>query len=200
MSDEQEPQEAPRSAAPETVEREKFARVVAAKRGLEQQLAELREQNQALEERVSSVDALTAQIEELQGKLAGAEQRFSRYQTISSAVGTTDTDVIELFEWQHSRLGDDRPPLTDWLGELKKSPDAAPSVLRGFLAAPKAEEPAPAPRANGRRPSPSAGHVQPPGAPSAFSRDEMAALRAEALATGDWSKLAAANDLLMGKT
>lgn len=181
MNDEQDvtPEPTQQRQETRTVEYDKFSRVVAAKRGLEQQVAELREANQALEERASVVDALAGQLEQMQSKAAEAEQRFARYQTISSAVGSTDADVVEAFEWQYSRLtGDDKPELSAWVGSLKENPDAAPAVLRPWL---KPAEPAKAEPA-ARRASPSAGHEQPHGAKSAYSDAEMRAAKAELIA------------------
>lgn len=178
----------PETSAPapaDVVERDKFTRVVAAKRSLEQQVRDLKEQNQALEEKTTSVDSLTRQLEELQGKLASAETRFDRYRSISSTVGTNDPDVIEAFEWQYGRQaqGEEAPQLGDWLEGLQKDPEAAPSVLRPFLSAEqKAEEPAK------RRPSPSAGHNQPPTGRSAYSTEEIRAAQQKAM-MGDTSDL-----------
>lgn len=181
-----EEQEAPQEAGPAMIEREKFDRVVAAKRGLEQQVAELRETNQALEERTSSVDALAAQLDEARAAVQDAAGKFDRYRSISSAVGSTDPDVIEAFEWQYGRMGaDERPALPDWINGLKKSPGEAPAVLRPWL---ESKQATPEPQQQARRPSPSAGHKQPPGASSAYSNEEMRRIRQDALMTGDWSE------------
>ena len=181
MNDEQDVTPEPtqqRQETARTVEYEKFSRVVAAKRGLEQQVAELREANQALEERASVVDALAQQLEQMQKKATDAEQKFTRYQAISSAVGSADADVVEAFEWQYGRLqGEDKPELSAWVASLKEAPDTAPAVLRPWL---KPAEPA-KPEPTTRRASPSAGHEQPHGAKSAYSHAEMQAAKAELL-------------------
>lgn len=178
------PESTPPAPAARTVEYDKFSRVVAAKQGLERQVEELRAANQALEERVSGVDALASQLSQAQQRALEAEQRFTRYQTISSVVGSTESDVVEAFEWQYSRLGDDKPALSEWVSALKSDPSTAPAVLRPWLAAP--EPPAPEPPT--RRPSPSAGHEQPHGAPSKYSPAEIKAAREDGLLRGDWTK------------
>lgn len=185
-NEEQGAQQAPEG--PAMIERSKFDRVVEAKKGLERQLAEAREANQSLEERVSSVDSLAKRLEAAEQAAQAAESRFSRYQTISSAVGSTDSDVIDAFEWQYGRLqGDDRPDLGEWIKGLRAQPEAAPAVLRHWLGG--QEKPTQEPKA-APRPSPSAGHRQPPGGESAYSSAELRGIRQEAMITGDWSKWA----------
>lgn len=178
MSEEQSDaqQEAPQQPAGKTVDYDKFSRVVQAKRNLEAQVAELREQNQALEEKASSIDLLAQQLQDAQGRVAQAEQRFTDYQAISGAVGTTDAEVIEAFEWQYSRLDADRPALGEWITGMRSDPSKAPAVLRPWLATeePKAEKPA-------RRASPSASHKQPAAGQSEFSEAEFRTARAELL-------------------
>lgn len=178
MSEEQSDaqQEAPQQPAGKTVDYDKFSRVVQAKRNLEAQVAELREQNQALEEKASSIDLLAQQLQDAQGRVAQAEQRFTDYQAISGAVGTTDAEVIEAFEWQYSRLDADRPALGEWITGMRSDPSKAPAVLRPWLATEeqKAEKPA-------RRASPSASHKQPAAGQSEFSEAEFRTARAELL-------------------
>lgn len=167
---------------------QKFGRTVEAKKGLEARVAELEAENQQLAEKTSSVDTLARKLQEAEDRAAQASTRFERFRAIAGAVGSTDPDAVEAFEWRYSKLeGDDKPAFEDWLEAMKKDPDSAPTVLRPFLGGVSGfggtQEGKPKPR-----PVPGGGHRQPADAPSRYSSGEIKRIREEAVRTGDWSK------------
>lgn len=191
MPDETQPEATAETPAPRMIERATFDRVVQAKTSLEAQLTEERAKIQALEERVSSVDALTQQLAKANEEKAELTSRFGRFQTIASATGTTDEDVIEAVAWQHSRLpADGRPELAEWIGALKEDPSRAPVLLRPLFAAPAEPATAKTPPAKPKA-LPGAGAQQAAAAPAGASQAEIRAETARALQTGDYSRLQA---------
>lgn len=181
MADEEVPAVAPEV---KTVAQDKYERVVAAKRGLEEQVENLKAENSSLSEKIVGFDAMAGQLEELRAGKADAEGKFERWKTIGGAVGSTEPDVIEAFEWQHGRLpAEDRPPLGDWIASLKEDPTAAPVVLRSFLGT---AQPQPADKPKPRV-VPGAGHEDGPSAGATFSKEEIRAAK-EAGQAGDWSQ------------
>ncbi|MCB9763919.1 MAG: hypothetical protein H6739_29380 [Alphaproteobacteria bacterium] len=181
--------QAPQGEAPEkTVPYSRFEAVVASKNEALAQLQSLQIENQSLLEKAATVDTLGSQLREAQAQAQAAEQKFGRWQSIASQLGTTDQEAIEAAEWAHSRLPQkDRPKLNDWLTGIKADPATAPKVLQPWLSpgdqgqAGAAPTPRPTPR-------PPATGTQPPGAPSSLSNAELRRIREEAQRTGDWSR------------
>lgn len=174
-----------------TVPYERFEKVVSSKNALTSRVATLEGELQTLSEKAATVDTLGSQLREAQEQVAAAEAKFGRWQSIASALGTTDSEAIEAAEWAHSRLPqEDRPELGDWLGSIKEAPDKAPRVLRSWLQSDEGgqggDEP---PEASKRKPPrPAGGGKQPPGAPDALSAAELRRVREDAIRTGDWSR------------
>ena len=161
-----------------TVDYDKFSRVVEAKRGLERQVEELRAESATLAERAATADTLAQQVESWKAKAQEESTKFGRFQDIATRIGTTDSDAIEAVEWQYGRLGgEDRPALGDWLDAMTEKPDDAPAILRPFLVQ----------RAEKVAPKTKAATAAPPAAGSQYSQDEIKAITAEAVRTGDWS-------------
>lgn len=168
---------APETPTGKTVAYENFDAVVKAKRGLESQLAEMRAQVQTLTERASAADQWRAKAEE-------AEARYGAYVELGGAIGSTDPDVLGVFDQRYRSLPEaNRPSRADWLAGLKAAPDTAPALLRPWLAPAAASKPAapPAPRVPGTP-------ATPPATPAQVSDAEIAAVRERAVATGDWSE------------
>lgn len=175
---------------PKVVAYENFQRVVEAKTGLEAQLKTLQGQLQTLQEKAATVDTLSGQINEWKAKAAEAEGKFATFSEFSGALGTNDSEIIQVFDAKYKALPEkDRPSRVDWVTGLKAKPDTAPSVLRPWLAGGTggtggtsttgATKPAPKPPNTG---------TNPPAAPSSVAPEEIARVREEAVRTGDWSK------------
>ena len=132
--------------------------------------AQIEEQKKAM----GTVDLLSQQVTELQGKLQQSEQKYSRYSAISR-FGMTDPDMIEAGEWSYDKAmaklpKKDRSDLNTWLASQVADPASAPIMLRPHLqtlqpaaqaepaaetAPPPASEPATDPQGNaGRRDAP----------------------------------------------
>lgn len=132
--------------------------------------AQIEEQKKAM----GTVDLLSQQVTELQGKLSQSEQKYSRYSAISR-FGMTDPDMIEAVEWSYDKAmaklpKKDRSDLNTWLASQVADPASAPIMLRPHLqtlqpaaqaepaaetASPPAREPATYPQVNaGRRDAP----------------------------------------------
>ena len=85
----------------------------------------------------ATTDILTSQIEELKGKLASSNKKYTRFQAISKH-GLTDSDMVDAVEWAYEReMGrlakKDRIDLSSWLDGCVSDPTSAPSVLRPHL-------------------------------------------------------------------
>lgn len=174
---------------PKTVAYENFRAVVTAKEGLESQVNELKRENQALQEKTASVDTLAGKLRETEERLTGAEAKYQTFVELSGVLGTTDADVISVFDQKYSALPKDkRPSRAEWVTGLRAAPDTAPTLLQPWLA-PAAQPKAGA--AGGGNSGPPlrtpGGTGRPAGAP-APSGDEIRAIREEAVRTGDWSK------------
>jgi hypothetical protein len=187
------PAASPATPAPaaNVVDHDRYARVVAAKQGLEAQVADQRAQIDALAEKSATVDTLASQVEEWKGKAAEAATRFDRFKTLSAGLGTTDTEAIEAAEWAHSRLpAEGRPEIGAWVEGIKTDPTKAPKVLAPWLAPAPSTDPAiPAPKTPGPKP-PNRG-TQQTGAPAAVSAEQFRAAREKGVRSGDWSEFKA---------
>lgn len=179
----------PADPKPKTVAYENFQAVVTAKEGLAAQVETLKGEIQQLTEKAATVDTLSAQLREWQGKAAAAEGRFTAFTEFSGALGTTDAEVIGLFDERYGKLPEkDRPTRADWAATLKAKPDEAPALLRPWLA--PATQPAggagaprpgtPAPRSPGTGAAPAAG--------ATASAQQLREMRDKAMKTGDWSE------------
>lgn len=79
---------------------------------------------------------LNGRIKELEAALATSESARKEDAAILAS-GITDVDLLR---FEHSRLGEDAPPLLDWVTAIKADRDAAPATLRGFLPEPAQAE------------------------------------------------------------
>ena len=144
----------------ENIIKDRVAKV--AKRANEAETLAKDYQSQIEEQKKSmgTVDLLSQQVTELQGKLSQSEQKYSRYSAISR-FGMTDPDMIEAVEWSYEKaMGKlpkkDRSDLNTWLSAQVSDPGQAPIMLRPHLeslqpstpasAAPATQEPATAPQ------------------------------------------------------
>lgn len=174
---------------PKTVDYNNFRSVVDAKQGLERANAELKRQNQELVERAAGVDTLAAKLREVEARAQEAEGRFEAYTAFSGALGTTDPDVIALFDQRYRGLPEaERPSRASFVQTLRAEPDKAPAVLRPWLGS--GEPPAPSPSSAPRPPQPRAPGLPPtpPAAPSKYTPEELRQIRDQALRTGDRTK------------
>lgn len=173
---------------PKTVAKENFDRVVEAKTNLERELTALKAEKQTLLEKASTVDTLAAEVATWKGKTAEAETRFTTHTEFSGALGTTDADVIGLFDQKYRALPEaNRPARAAWVATLKEKPAEAPALLAPWLAAPKAAP------AGGTGTSPAQPRIpgQPAtaaGAPAAATAEQLRAVREKATKTGNWDE------------
>ena len=93
------------------------------------ELAAAQAQIKALQPKADGYETLTDQIKDLKGQLEGEKAGRAEDQVIRSA-GFEDPALVR---FEHSRLGDGAPAMADWLEQLQKKPDEAPSSLRGWL-------------------------------------------------------------------
>ena len=170
-----------------TVDYETYQRVVAAKQGLETQVGQLKTQVSDLTERTANYDTLAGQLREAQGKAEAAEGRYRRYKDVSSALGTTDPDIIETFESKYAKLPEEgRAELPDWIKGLKEKPDEAPSSLRPFLG----DLSGGGGGGDGKpKPKPLGGGGQPPGTGGGIDAETLRRKTAEAQRTGNYAEL-----------
>lgn len=177
------PDPTPETAPVKTVSLENFIAVRDAKTGLEAQVRDLRSQIASLTERASQVDALGAEVQSWKARAESESARFGAFVELSSAIGSTDPDVLAAFDQRYAALPEaDRPDRKSWVEALRSAPDQAPALLRPWLSGGTGVPPTrPSPRVPGTP-------ATPPGAPSSVSPEEIARVREEAVRTGDWSK------------
>jgi hypothetical protein len=177
--------------APRPVAYENFQAVVTAKNGLEAQVAQLKGELQRATERGATVDALTTQLNEWKSKAEQAQGRFAAFTELSSALGSTASDVIDAFDAKYKALPEaNRPSRADWIGTLKSKPDEAPALLRPWLSAGgtgggaagggKGEDKQPKPKVPGTQGTP-------PGAAGQVTAEQVRAAREKGAKTGDWT-------------
>ena len=121
----------------ENIIKDRISRVAQRATAAEDALKAAEKRINKAEKGLSSVDMLNQQIGELQGKLKTAEQKFTRYQSISKH-GLTDPDLIEAIEWSYERSqkGQEKPvELSKWLDQQVSDPDSAPMTIRPHLQA-----------------------------------------------------------------
>lgn len=186
------PAPAPQPASnPDTGLRENFARVVEAKNNLESQVKTLQGQIQTLQEKAATVDLLSAQVNEWKGKASEAEGKFATYTELSGVLGTTDAEVVGLFDQKYRALPEkDRPDRKAWIEGIRAKPDDAPALLRPWLTPTTPAQPNP-PKPTPPKPTPPkvpGTPATPPGAPSSVSADEIARVREACVKSGDWTK------------
>ncbi len=173
-----------------TVDWETYQRVVTAKNNLESQVTDLKGQVGTLTEKTANYDTLAGQLREATGKAEAAESRYRRYKDVSSALGTTEPDIIETFESKYARLPEEgRPELGDWIKGLKEKPDEAPASLRPFLGVDLGGGGGGGGGGQRQRPKAVGGGGQPPGSGGQLDMDALKAKVAEAQRTGNVSEL-----------
>lgn len=87
-----------------------------------------------IQQRAASIDIISAQLEEMKGKLSASETRFHRFQAVSK-YGITEPDIIEAIEGSYeksmkNKSKKDQMSLEDWISNHIQSPDTAPILLR----------------------------------------------------------------------
>lgn len=131
-------------------------------------------------------------------RAAAAERQLAATREFGKALGTLDADVLGAFDARYEGLpAEGRPTREAWVAGLKAAPDAAPALLRPWLAAPAsapppppAAPPPPPPRAVG-------GAGGPPAVGSELTDADVRRMRMEAQRTGDWSAYREARKLLV---
>lgn len=100
----------------------------------EQRANELETSLADIQQRAASIDIISAQLEEMKGKLSASENRFHRFQAVSK-YGITEPDIIEAIEGSYEKSMKNKPKkehvsLEDWISNHIQSPDKAPILLR----------------------------------------------------------------------
>lgn len=148
----------------------------------------------ALREQLGEITSLKTALQEAQAKAASVEASFTTFKTVASTIGATDPEAVDLVQYAYGRLpGEGRPPLGDWLAQVKAAPATAPLALKhlitgGFTQAPPppvAAPPAPVPTTST---PPSATASGTPATSPRLADADVARIRAEAQRTGDWSR------------
>ena len=123
----------------ENIIKERVSKVAQRATLAEQALEEAETRLSKAEKAMSSVDILNQQLQDMQNKLATAESRFDRYQSISKH-GLTDPDLVEAIEWSYERAqkgvtDKERLTLSEWLDNQVQNPEKAPITIRPHLQA-----------------------------------------------------------------
>lgn len=166
--------------SPAPVPYDRFQSVVAERNQLREQLVEVASLKQALQE--------------AQSKAASVEASFTTFRTVASTIGATDPEAVDLVQYAYGRLpGEGRPPLGDWLSQVKADPTNAPLALKhlitgGFTQAPPPPVAAPPAPVTSSSTPPSATASGTPATSPRLADADVARIRAEAQRTGDWSR------------
>ena len=173
--------------APQTVPYDRFQTVVSEKNALVTERDSLKAEIQKLTEKAATADTLAAEVTRWKGEVETHKGRFQTFTELSGALGTTDTDVIDIFDARYQALPQkDRPTRTAWVEGLKTKPDEAPTVLRPWLALAQGDggkggAKPPQPKPPGTPPTP-------PGAGGNVTAEAIRAAREKGTKTGDWSE------------
>ncbi len=148
----------------------------------------------ALREQLTEVVSLKQALQEAQAKSSQVEAQFTTFKTVASTIGATDPEAVDLVQYAYGRLpGEGRPPLGDWLSQVKADPTNAPLALKhlitgGFTQAPPPPVAAPPAPVTSSSTPPSATASGTPATSPRLADADVARIRAEAQRTGDWSR------------
>jgi hypothetical protein len=146
--------------------------------------------------KLAQLDTLATQVQTLEQARAALEAARAEDRALFGA-GLLDEDVQDLARLQWSKVPADQRPeggIGAWLGELKASPDKAPTTLRPFLGT-QAGAAAAAPARAGQQAA--AGQHATAGQ---VTTQRLAELKAQAMRTGDWKAFNEAAGLPVPRT
>jgi hypothetical protein len=106
---------------------------------------ELQEQLDGLQGKLGTVDTMADELENYKKQLEEANTRYNRHSAMAN-YGWIDSELREAVEWSYSKYqnsNDDPLSLSDWLEEIKKSPEKAPVILRPHLKSEAVTQPDP---------------------------------------------------------
>jgi len=126
--------------------RERLSKVTENKRSAEKRVSELEAQLEDMSGKVKGAEAMASQLASLQDELAVSNQRYERHQAIA-AQGITDPEVRDLVEWQYNKAMDskakkDRVPMGEWMATMKEGGEV-PTVLKPYFQAQEGTQNAP---------------------------------------------------------
>lgn len=101
----------------------------------EDRAKELQEQLDGLQGKLGTVDTMADELENYKKQLEEANTRYNRHSAMAN-YGWIDSELREAVEWSYNKYqnsNDDPLSLSDWLEEIKKSPEKAPVILRPHL-------------------------------------------------------------------
>lgn len=121
----------------ENIIKERISKVATRAQGYETQIAELKEQLETASKSQGTIDILTNQVNELQGQLTGANQKYTRFQAASKH-GFNSEDMLEALEYSYEKAMKKLPkkshvPLSEWLDNCVQNPEQAPILIRPHL-------------------------------------------------------------------
>ena len=98
--------------------------------------------------------------------LTATQAQYQNYAAVTSS--GFDQALVDGFVWEHSRLPEDsRPPLNEWIAQLRADPTQAPPLLAPHLAGPPAPATGPPATPPAGPPPPTAPPAAPPAVPPA---------------------------------
>ena len=118
----------------EGIVKERISKIASKAHEAEKRANELETSLADIQQRAASIDIISAQLEEMKGKLSASESRFHRFQAVSK-YGITEPDIIEAIEGSYEKSMKNKPKkdhvsLEDWISNHIQSPDKAPILLR----------------------------------------------------------------------
>ena len=118
----------------EGIVKERISKIASKAHEAEKRANELETSLADIQQRAASIDIISAQLEEMKGKLSASESRFHRFQAVSK-YGITEPDIIEAIEGSYEKSMKNKPKkdhvsLEDWISNHIQSPDTAPILLR----------------------------------------------------------------------
>ena len=118
----------------EGIVKERISKIASKAHEAEKRANELETSLADIQQRAASIDIISAQLEEMKGKLSASESRYHRFQAVSK-YGITEPDIIEAIEGSYEKSMKNKPKkdhvsLEDWISNHIQSPDTAPILLR----------------------------------------------------------------------
>ena len=127
----------------ENIIKDRISKVASRAQGYETRISELQTKLEEASKSQGTIDILTNQVNELQSKLNGANQKYTRFQAASKH-GFNNEDMLEALEYSYEKAMKKLPkknhvPLSEWLDNCVQNPEQAPVLIRPHLPTARAE-------------------------------------------------------------
>lgn len=127
----------------ENIIKDRISKVASRAQGYETRISELQTKLEEASKSQGTIDILTNQVNELQSKLNGANQKYTRFQAASKH-GFNNEDMLEALEYSYEKAMKKLPKkshvsLSDWLDNCVQNPEQAPVLIRPHLPTAQAE-------------------------------------------------------------